>query len=244
VVDYRGGGSGNFGIMVSKIGQTGVEVKSGGVYPGDGEVDIGKRVIFLKSLGRGLKAVGVVMVGYGIVAMIVMFGPLAKEEFRYFVNPKPLIKSQVPKWEVPDENFSIYISKIGAVSKVVENVDAGNEKEYLAALKLGVAQAKGLANPGEKGTTFLFAHSAQPVDFARYNAVFYLLDKLGEGDGVEIVYKNKLFKYEVMTREILEAKNTKYLVNSDKEVLVLQTCWPPGTAWKRLVLTARRVMVY
>ncbi|OGC98179.1 hypothetical protein A2634_03470 [Candidatus Amesbacteria bacterium RIFCSPHIGHO2_01_FULL_48_32] len=231
-------------------------MKSGVVYGKGavGVVDIGKRVTVLKNVGRGLKAVGIVMVGYGVIAMIVIFGPLAKEEFRYFVNPKPqvtslseipIIKSQVPKWEVPDENFSVYIPKIGAVSKVIENVDAGSEKEYLTALKLGVAQAKGLAHPGEKGTTFLFAHSAQPIDFARYNAVFYLLDRLILGDEVQLVYKGKLFIYKVSSVQRLASSDTRYLKPQDEEeILVLQTCWPPGTAWKRLVLTARRVMIY
>ena len=229
----------------------GVEMKWGEVRLGE-TVDIGRKVAILKRVGIALKWTGVMMVGYGFVVVIVVFGPLIKANLKFEIlnfksNPNTTISKQnefKPSWEVPDRDYSIYIPKIGAVARVIPGVDAGDKKAYLVALKRGVAEARGLAHPGQKGTTFLFAHSAAPVDFARYNAVFYLLDKLGEGDRVEIVYKNKLFKYKVMTREILEAKNTKYLVNSGKEVLVLQTCWPPGTTWKRLVLTAKPVMVY
>jgi sortase (surface protein transpeptidase) len=69
---------------------------------------------------------------------------------------------------------------------VIANVDAGNEKVYQEALKLGVAAVAGLANPGERGTTYLFSHSvSNPINFVRYNAVFYLLDRLEIGDGIE-----------------------------------------------------------
>ncbi|MBI2008597.1 sortase [Candidatus Amesbacteria bacterium] len=151
----------------------------------------------------------------------------------------------VMMWGLAGLIWVIYIPKIGAVSRVIGDVDANNKNEYLTALKMGVAEAKGLAHPGQIGTTFLFAHSvASPLDYARYNAVFYLLDKLEKGDEVEIVYKNRRLRYEVETKEILEAKNTKYLINSDRELLVLQTCWPAGTRVGRLVLTAKRGMVY
>ena len=147
---------------------------------------------------------------------------------------------------MPDKDYSIYISKIGAISRVISNVDANNKKEYLEALKLGVAEAEGLAHPGQIGTTFLFAHSAaSPLDYARYNAVFYLLDKLEIGDALEVFYKNKLLKYQVTSVQRLASSDTKYLrPQNEEELLVLQTCWPSGTAWKRLVLTARPVMVY
>ncbi|MBI2587198.1 sortase, partial [Candidatus Amesbacteria bacterium] len=114
------------------------------------------------------------------------------------------------------------------------------------ALKMGVAEAKGLAHPGQIGTTFLFAHSvASPLDYARYNAVFYLLDKLVVGDDIEVVYKNKLFKYQVTSVQRLASSDTRYLrPQGDEALLVLQTCWPAGTRVGRLVLTAKRGMVY
>lgn len=147
------------------------------------------------------------------------------------------------EWDIPDREYSIYIPKINAVSKVIKDVDSGDSKEYLAALKQGVAEAANLSHPGMVGTTYLFAHSVgSRLDFARYNAVFYLLDKMSIGDEIQIVYENKLFKYEMVQREILGATDTKYLVPQNlSEKLVLQTCYPPGTTWKRLVVVARRM---
>ena len=80
------------------------------------------------------------------------------------------------------------------------------------------------------------------MDIARYNAVFYLLHKLVAGDKIEVVYQGRLYKYEVTGREILAATDVKYLVpQSQEEKLVLATCYPPGTTWKRLVVIAKRV---
>jgi LPXTG-site transpeptidase (sortase) family protein len=72
--------------------------------------------------------------------------------------------------------------------------------------------------------------------------VFYLLDKLSLGDAIEIVYREKLFRYKVAGSEVIAASDTKYLVNQKMtEKLVLQTCYPPGTTWKRLVVVASRI---
>ena len=96
-----------------------------------------------------------------------------------------LISKQIQSSKIKIKNideYSIYIPRINARAKVIPNVDAGNPAAYNAALKLGVAEAKGLSHPGQKGTTYLFAHSTDsPVNFARYNAVFYLLDKMKVG---------------------------------------------------------------
>jgi LPXTG-site transpeptidase (sortase) family protein len=152
-------------------------------------------------------------------------------------------KAAKPNWQVPDQRFSLYIPKISAISRVIPKVNPFDRTEYLPALKKGVAHARGLAVPGETGTTYLFSHSvASRADYARYNAVFYLLHKLEPGDGVEIVYGGNWYKYQVMETKILGAKDVSLLKpQTDREILVLQTCYPPGTTWKRLWVIAERV---
>ncbi|OGD07718.1 hypothetical protein A3H89_03435 [Candidatus Amesbacteria bacterium RIFCSPLOWO2_02_FULL_48_11] len=169
------------------------------------------------------------------------------------VQPPKLVKEyqlggvqqeeEKPEWKVPDEKYSVFIPQIGAISRVIPEVDAGDPGIYQAALKQGVAEAAGLGHPGQAETTYLFAHSVESkVDIARYNAVFYLLHKLVAGDKIEVVYQGRLYKYEVRGREILAATDVKYLVpQSQEEKLVLATCYPPGTTWKRLVVIAKRV---
>lgn len=141
-----------------------------------------------------------------------------------------------------DPAFSLVIPKIGANAKVVSNVDPGNEEEYLEALKFGIAHAKGTQFPGESGHTFLFAHSTDYIwNIGSYNAVFYLLYKLDKGDEVNVFYKNQRYVYQVTDKAIITPEQTEYLTRtSTDEILTLQTCWPPGTTLKRLVVTAIR----
>lgn len=241
-------------------------MKTGTIYQ-EGQTDnpknIGWAVMILKLVANVLSWTGLFMVLISIFGLILVYIPLGIAEANYAFSKTELFKvvkiaekqaahdknkkpgeANLPDtWLVPDENYSIYIPKIFAKSKVVANVDAGNAKEYLPALQKGVAEAKGLSHPGETGTTFLFAHSVgTSVDFARYNAVFYLLDKLTLGDGVEVMYKGKNYKYEVVDRQILAANDVQYLIPQKlSERLVLQTCYPPGTSWKRLVVVAKRI---
>lgn len=142
-----------------------------------------------------------------------------------------------------DPNFSIIIPKIGANAKIISNVDASDENIYLTALKTGVAQAMGTAYPGEKGHIFLFAHSTDYFwNVGTYNAVFYLLYKLQKNDEINLFYQGHRYKYKVFDKKIINPNEVEYLTRkTDKELLTLQTCWPPGTTLQRLLVFAERV---
>ena len=141
-----------------------------------------------------------------------------------------------------DPNFSIVIPKIGANAKVQSNIDAADENIYLDALNKGVAQALGTAFPGEGGHIFLFAHSTDYFwNVGSYNAIFYLLYKLGKGDEVNLFYKGQRYVYRVIGSEVVDPSQVQYLTRkTNREFLTLQTCWPPGTTLKRLLIFAVR----
>lgn len=146
----------------------------------------------------------------------------------------------------PDTYFSLVIPKIGASARVIINVDPSNQKEYLAALAKGVAHAKGSVFPGMNGISFYFSHSTDSFwDVGRYNAVFYLLKDMQIGDDVYIYFKNQRYNYKVTKTEILDPSDVSLLENAqnvkDQEV-VLQTCWPPGTTWKRFIVIAKPIL--
>lgn len=143
----------------------------------------------------------------------------------------------------PNTYFSIYIPKIGAVSQITDNVDPVNEKAYLTALKQGVAHAAGSVFPGMGGATYLFAHSSEAgLRGAQYNTIFYLLRELQTQDEVYIFFLDKVYKYRVVAKHTVDGDDTHWLTEAKQgsERLILQTCWPPGTAWKRLVVVAER----
>ncbi len=144
----------------------------------------------------------------------------------------------------PSTDFSIVIPKIGASEAISANVDPSNEKEYLEILSHSVAHARGSAFPGLKGTTYLFAHSADNFwNVGRYNAVFYLLKELVPGDEVVVFFQGKRFNYKVTDKKIVDPQDTSYIKSNlgKGEELILQTCWPPGTTWKRLLIIAKPV---
>lgn len=197
---------------------------------------------------------------FGIIFSFVGFWPYVSAELKYWFNQrqgvnyaiegeeiKPAEKEQTITIKPIDTDFGIVIEKIAVNAPVVAGVDAGNYNEYMAALTKGVAHARGTALPGSKtaenNNVFLFAHSAvDPIQARRYNSIFYLLRKLEKGDRVVTFYKEKRFDYIVFDKRVVEADDVRYLTDPSKEpILTLQTCDPPGSSLRRLIVTARLV---
>ena len=142
-----------------------------------------------------------------------------------------------------DPDFSILIPKLGINSKIFPNVDPSNEKEFLPLLQTGVAHAKGTVFPGINGNIYLFAHSTDNFwNIGRYNAIFYLLKDLSIGDEIVLFFENRRHNYVVTDSKIVDSSDVSVLTKgqgTNQEVLILQTCWPPGTTWKRLLVFAK-----
>jgi len=140
-----------------------------------------------------------------------------------------------------DPLFSILIPKLGIDEKIVPNVDPNNPNDYLPILQHAIAHAKGSVFPGDSGTTYLFAHSADNWwDIEHYNAVFYTLNNLSVGDEIVIFYENRRYNYVVSQQIISDPQDVTLLTaqHTGPQQLVLQTCWPPGTTFKRLYIVA------
>jgi LPXTG-site transpeptidase (sortase) family protein len=77
----------------------------------------------------------------------------------------------------------------------------------------------------------------------RQNSVFYLLGELKTDDFVFIGFNGEIYKYKVYDQKIVGANDIEYLDYKEegREVLILQTCWPIGTDWKRLLIFAGRI---
>jgi len=204
-----------------------------------------------KTFGKVLKVTGNLLILVAFFILFFTFGPAIKNELvyktrqiadiKYTLEPNP--DSRERKLEPPNKDFSIVIPKIAAVAPVFADVDAQDSTKYLSVLKQGVAHAKGTAYPGEFGNTYLFAHSTDAFyNVGRYNAVFYLLGKLEKGDEIDIFYKGERIKYEVSEITVVEPTAVKYLGNvGNWNTLTLQTCYPPGTTLKRLVVIANQI---
>ena len=164
-----------------------------------------------------------------------------KETSGFGDAPTTVVEEVIPIVPVATD-FAVVIPKINANAQVIPNVDAGNYDDYMAALKVGVAHASGSVFPGTPGNVYLFAHSTDYFwNVGRYNAVFYLLKELQKGDEVDIFYAGRRHVYTVDETKIVSPDDVSYLNDSlqGEERLTLQTCWPPGTTIKRLVVIAK-----
>ena len=145
--------------------------------------------------------------------------------------------------EPQSREYGIIIEKIGVNEKVVAEVDPTDKAAYRAALKDGVAHAKGTAFPGDVGNVYLFSHSTANVwDIVRYKSYFTLLRKLEPGDRVVMFYEGNRYDYVIYERKIIDPSETGDLTGfAATPTLTLQTCEPPGSDAKRLVLKANLV---
>ena len=197
-----------------------------------------------------MKAVSASLIFIGIAILALIFWPVAKEEVKYTFHQvlSTIVKApnNIPQKSLtpPNTDFSIVIPKIGAAAPIFANIDPSNPKNYLSALKKGVAHAAGTDLPGETGNVYLFAHSTDAFwNVGTYNAVFYLIGKLNPGDEIVIYYNGKAIKYQVYDKKVVGPDSSQYFgtILPGEKTLTLQTCYPPGTTFERLVVLAKEL---
>ena len=185
-----------------------------------------------------LKFIANFLIFLSLVLLIFIFWPVTKEEIKYQINKTT---SDEENLVPPNKDFAIVIPKISAVAPIIKNVDPYNKNVFLPALKKGVAHAKGTSFPNENGNVYLFAHSTDAFyNVGAYNAVFYLIGKLEKDDEIKIYFNNIEYSYRVTEKKVVDANDSYYLIQKTNEkILTLQTCYPPGTTLKRLVVIAK-----
>jgi LPXTG-site transpeptidase (sortase) family protein len=200
----------------------------------------------------------------GIIIIVLTFYPVFKEELIYWVHrsthqeftlaERPDQVAEIQRLQRTSSNysssalvpvsfaFSLVIPNIGVNSVVFPKINSGDPQEYLPVLKKGVAHALGSSLPNEKGVVYIFAHSTDAFyNIGQYNAVFFLLNKLNSGDEVYIFFEQQKYTYKVSDKRIIDPIDVSETVaNLKGNYLVLQTCWPPGTTLKRLLVIASK----
>lgn len=138
-----------------------------------------------------------------------------------------------------DWQFSLIIPEIDLNARVVAEVDAGDEAAYKEALTRGLAHAQDSSFPDQEGLIYIFGHSTDFIwNVNDINGLFYLLGKLEKGDEIDIFYQGRHYAYRVNEKGVVSAFDLAKLKGTDESKLVLSTCWPPGTTWHRLIVTA------
>jgi sortase A len=195
------------------------------------------------------KRAGWALIGAAGLLFVFIFYPAIFAEVGYFLRGQkeaPGVFSSKESGEknnreniIPkDEQAGIVIPKIRANASIILDVNAQDPGEYQKALTRGVAHARGTSYPGESGNIFLFSHSGTEFyQASRYNAIFYLLDKLENGDEIYLFYRNEKLRYRVKEKKVVGSGEVQYMQATPGEnKLTLMTCWPPGTTFKRLIV--------
>ncbi len=194
---------------------------------------------------------GIALLLFGAGSLGYEYGPLLVAETRYTLkNSTPSQVQQLfvsesavkQALEPVDTEFGIVIPKIDANAPIVAEVDPYDSNVYQRELTKGVAHAKGTGLPGENKTMFLFAHASGDIAMARrYNSIFYLLNKMEPNDEITIYYRGAPYTYKVSQVKTVNPDAVDYLENNSDADLILMTCTPPGTTWKRLLVLATLV---
>lgn len=141
--------------------------------------------------------------------------------------------------------FFIEIPKLNLYEKVQANVNPNNAKEYQVALEEGVAHALNSSFPGENKLIYIFGHSTNGAwNVEAFNAVFYQIKELEVGDQIILHLGEEEFVYQVSEQTVIKGNEVSFVNDRQNEnILLLQTCWPPGTSWQRLFVSAVPVIL-
>lgn len=213
-----------------------------------------KRIIFLKGLVR--------FFGFFIFAFLVVFIGFNSEsiwsQLKYTFFQEQVFVSEQEAMEILKEKTNeeqskeqfedfdrIFIEKIGVAAPIIK-LGGDSQKDILISLKKGVVLYPESTVPGEKGAAVILGHSSPHFRYrGEYNSVFSLLNKLEQGDEIFVYYQKTRYVYKVSDKFIFAAaEENKFLPNREesRSLLVLLSCWPVGTDWKRIAIIGELVM--
>ncbi|MBI2797873.1 sortase [Candidatus Saccharibacteria bacterium] len=193
------------------------------------------------------------VVAFVVFALVFNYQVIYSQFLFFFNKPSTQQSKQVNPTPTPTQTTNapaqaqlttpenvIIIPKINVRAPLVFP-DSINEAVVLKALESGVAHYAGTANPGDVGNAVFFGHSSndwwQP---GNYKYVFVLLEKLAPGDTYQINYNSRKYIYTVTSTKIVEPTDLSVLKQTAEPTSTLITCTPPGTSWKRFIVSAKQ----
>ncbi|MFA6047319.1 MAG: sortase [Parcubacteria group bacterium] len=143
-------------------------------------------------------------------------------------------------------NAEIIITKIGVSAPVIWSKN-DDETSLQEDLKKGVVHFPKSASPGQDGNMVISGHSSNYVWVkGSYNYIFKNLNNLEKNDEIKIkvTQQNKRiinYTYKIIDKRTTTADDPFIFEQTANPSLTLSTCWPIGTALKRLVVRAELV---
>jgi LPXTG-site transpeptidase (sortase) family protein len=165
-----------------------------------------------------------------------VFNPkVAPEGIKTLISQEPEKEPEKePEYTYSERENSIDILAIGITAPIVESQGTSNY-DFEIALDKGVLHFPESVKPGEKGVTILLGHSAPPGwPKIKHDWVFSDLEKLEQGDQIEVYFEKKKYVYQVTEKIFLEVGQDVPAPVSDQPEVILLSCWPPGKNLKRI----------
>ncbi len=152
------------------------------------------------------------------------------------------VPSQTRTHPLPDK-AQLVIDKLGVSAPIVFGV-SNKSTDIYNNLEKGVVHYSDTPKPGANGVSIILGHSsAYPWYKGSYGAVFALLGKLSPGDKFYIRYEDGqtftfVIKQAVVFTPFREDERLIGIEKNSKTSLVLISCWPVGTNYKRIAIEA------
>ncbi|MBQ3294251.1 class E sortase [Candidatus Saccharibacteria bacterium] len=192
-----------------------------------------------------------VIAGLTVVATILflqynrlIFAPIAA-----YVSP-----GESPAGEIEAVDPTVTLTKVSAENKLIIpklNVDVPinfgvSTSDVMEAMNHGVAHYRingASAYPGEVGNFVIMGHSAGDIYSSnQYKFIFSGLERLEVGDIIYVHYNSVRYTYKMVGNEIIwPTEVSKLVIDTDKPMMTLVTCWPLGTSRQRLLISAEQI---
>jgi LPXTG-site transpeptidase (sortase) family protein len=182
-----------------------------------------------------------------VMIVILLFGFFNERFIAPFMTPSRAVSSTPiiidPTSAAVGSEPIIIIPKINVEIPVVYDEPSIKEEKIQAALERGVVHYATTPNPGEKGNSVIFGHSANNIlNSGKYKFAFVLLKRLELGDTFYVQKDGKRYVYKVFDKKIVPPTDLSVLKPTDKPAtMTLITCDPPGTNINRLVVVGEQV---
>lgn len=185
-------------------------------------------------------------IGSFLLLLVLFKSQIIFSQVRYLLGAKPattqsanatLASAQAAVSAAP----TISIPKINVNAPVVYEQSIA-ENDILTALQNGIVHYGTTPAPGQGGNAVFVGHSSNDWwEPGNYKFVFVLLDKLVVGDKFSLNYQSRQYVYQVTGVSVVAPTDVGVLAPTTQPSVTLITCTPPGTSWKRLVVTANQI---
>lgn len=171
----------------------------------------------------------------------------SKDSLQDAIRLLPIADNVAPK-PLPNK-AELIIDRIGVRAPLVFDIPPDNDLIY-DGLEKGIVHYSATSKPGEPGTAIVLGHSsAFPWYKGDYGAVFALLARLNPGDRFYVRYEdNRSFVYEMKQAIIfnpfaIEDQQLAALEGQSGNYLILISCYPVGTNYKRIAIQAEQIQI-